>query len=235
MENNVDAVVELKDLKRIYQMGNRKVEALKGINIKISSGHLVIIKGPSGSGKTTILNMIGALDQPSTGEVILNKKSLKEYSEKELTKLRRENIGFIFQSHGLIQGFTAYENVELPLRISHVSWKNRRERAYECLDMVGLRKRAEHRIFELSGGEQQRVGIARALVNQPDIILADEPTGELDYITTQTIMELFHNLTKKQNVTICMVTHDPEVMKFADIVYEIIDGKIINKERYYEK
>ncbi|MFW5981374.1 MAG: ABC transporter ATP-binding protein [bacterium] len=234
MKKNAKAVVELHDLKRVYQMGNRTVEALKGINIRIDPGKLVIIKGPSGSGKTTILNMIGALDQPSSGDVLLNDKKLSNYSQKELTKLRREKIGFIFQTHGLIQSFTAYENVELPLRISHMSWKKRRERTYECLDIVGLRKRAEHRIFELSGGEQQRVGIARALVNKPDLLLADEPTGELDYITVQTIMELFHDLAKKENLTICMVTHDPAVMKYGDVVYEIIDGKIINEEMYHE-
>ncbi|MFW6264989.1 MAG: ABC transporter ATP-binding protein [Bacillota bacterium] len=128
MNNKQIPIVELKDLKRVYKMGDRTVEALKGINIKILPGNLVIIKGPSGSGKTTILNMIGALDQPSTGEVILNSRRLNHYSEKELTKLRREKIGFIFQSHGLIQSFTAFENVELPLMISHMSWKERKKK-----------------------------------------------------------------------------------------------------------
>lgn len=222
-------ILRLIEVSRVFKMGSRSVEALKGVSVNIPPGKLVIIKGPSGSGKTTMLNIMGGLDQPNSGQVFLKGKNLNGYSEKELTRIRRNEIGFIFQTYGLIQSFTAFENVELPLRISHYSWKKRRERAYECLRLVGLDKRADHRIFELSGGEQQRVGIARALVNQPDLVLADEPTGELDYTTSIEIMKLFKDLSKK-GVTICMVTHDPAVMEYGDFIYEIIDGRIINED-----
>ena len=222
-------LIQLKDVSRIYRSGSRSVEALKDINLKIPSGKLVIIKGPSGSGKTTILNIMGGLDQPSSGKVYFQEKELGQYPESELTRIRRKKIGFIFQTYGLIQSFTAFENVELPMRINHFSRKERRERAYECLKMVGLEKRADHRIFELSGGEQQRVAIARALANKPDLILADEPTGELDHNTSMKVMKLFKNLSQG-GVTICMVTHDPAVMEYGDLIYEIMDGRIINEE-----
>lgn len=222
-------LIKLEDVSRIYRSGNRHVEALKNVNLKIPAGKLVIIKGPSGSGKTTILNIMGGLDQPTSGKVYFQGREIGNYSERELTRIRRKKIGFVFQTYGLIQSFTTFENVELPLRINHYSWKKRRERAYECLRLVGLEKRADHRIFELSGGEQQRVGIARALVNKPEMILADEPTGELDFATSMKVMELFRKLAGK-GVTICMVTHDPAVMEYGDLIYEIIDGQIINEE-----
>lgn len=222
-------IIELKNVWRVFEMGNRRVEALKDINIKIPFGKLVIIKGPSGSGKTTVLNIMGGLDQPTSGQVFFQKKELRDYSDKDLTRLRREKIGFIFQTYGLMQSFTTYENVELPLRINHYNWKKRREKTNKCLELVGLSKRADHRIFELSGGEQQRVGVARALVNEPELVLADEPTGELDYLMSMEIMKLFKRLVQQQKVTICMVTHDPAVMEYGDIIYEIIDGQIINE------
>ncbi|MDI9478119.1 MAG: ABC transporter ATP-binding protein [Bacillota bacterium] len=228
-ETNLDFLIRLEDVGRIYRTGNRSVEALKDINLKIPAGKLVIIKGPSGSGKTTVLNIMGGLDQPTTGKVYFQGKEMSKYPERDLTIIRRKKIGFIFQTYGLIQSFTAYENVELPMRINHFSSKKRREKAYECLRLVGLEKRADHRIFELSGGEQQRVGIARALVNDPELILADEPTGELDFNTSMKVMKLFKQLSE-EGVTICMVTHDPAVMEFGDIIYEIIDGRIINEE-----
>lgn len=229
MVEKAQYIIQIENVRRVFKMGSRSVEALKGVSIKIPEGKVVIIKGPSGSGKTTLLNLMGGLDQPTSGQVIFHDKKLNNYSQKELTRLRREKIGFIFQTHGLIQSFTAFENVELPLRINHSSWKKRRERAKECLKLVGLDERADHRIFELSGGEQQRVGIARALVNKPDLILADEPTGELDYLTVKEIMKFFRNLVKENNVTMCMVTHDPDVMEYGDIIYEIIDGRILNE------
>lgn len=228
-ETNLDFLIRLEDVGRIYRTGNRSVEALKDINLKIPAGKLVIIKGPSGSGKTTVLNIMGGLDQPTTGKVYFQGKEMSKYPERDLTIIRRKKIGFIFQTYGLIQSFTAYENVELPMCINHFSSKKRREKAYECLRLVGLEKRADHRIFELSGGEQQRVGIARALVNDPELILADEPTGELDFNTSMKVMKLFKQLSE-EGVTICMVTHDPAVMEFGDIIYEIIDGRIINEE-----
>jgi len=222
-------IVELENVWRVFEQGNRRIEALREISIKIPVGKLVIIKGPSGSGKTTVLNVMGGLDQPSSGQVFFQEKEVKDYSDKELTNLRREKIGFIFQTYGLIQSFTAYENVELPLRISHCNWKERRERVNKCLALVGLSKRADHRIFELSGGEQQRVGVARAMVNEPELVLADEPTGELDYLLSMEIMKLFRRLVQEHKVTICMVTHDPAVMEYGDIIYEIIDGQIISE------
>lgn len=222
-------LIKLKKISRIYKMGSREVEALKDIDLNIPSGKMVIVKGPSGSGKTTILNIMGGLDQPTSGEVILGGKKLNSLSEKEITDLRRNKIGFIFQSFGLIQSFTAFENVELPLRIQHKSYKLRNRRVEECLEIVGLAERKDHRIFELSGGEQQRVGIARALAVNPSIILADEPTGEVDYLTGQKIMELFQEMIDQQGLTICVATHDPSAMEYGDIVYEIRDGKIQKK------
>lgn len=222
-------LIKLKKISRIYKMGSREVEALKDIDLNIPSGKMVIVKGPSGSGKTTILNIMGGLDQPTSGEVILGGQKLNSLSEKEITDLRRNKIGFIFQSFGLIQSFTAFENVELPLRIQHKSYKLRNRRVEECLEIVGLAERKDHRIFELSGGEQQRVGIARALAVNPSIILADEPTGEVDYLTGQKIMELFQEMIDQQGLTICVATHDPAAMEYGDIVYEIRDGKIRKK------
>ena len=210
-------------------MGSRKVRALNKVNLKIPAGKLIIIKGPSGSGKTTILNIMGGLDQPTAGEVIMEGKNLNNYSGKELTILRRQRVGFIFQSFGLIQSFTAFENVELPLRIQHLSWKKRKQITYNKLEIVGLKNRADHRIFELSGGEQQRVGIARALAIKPSLILADEPTGEVDYITGKQILELFQAMVKKEKVTICVATHDPAAMEFGDLFFEIRDGDIVNQ------
>ncbi len=222
-------LIKLKKISRIYKMGSREVEALKDIDLNIPSGKMVIVKGPSGSGKTTILNIMGGLDQPTSGEVILGGQKLNSLSEKEITDLRRNKIGFIFQSFGLIQSFTAFENVELPLRIQHKSYKLRNRRVEECLEIVGLAERKDHRIFELSGGEQQRGGIARALAVNPSIILADEPTGEVDYLTGQKIMELFQEMIDQQGLTICVATHDPSAMEYGDIVYEIRDGKIRKK------
>ncbi|MFW5985342.1 MAG: ABC transporter ATP-binding protein [Halanaerobiaceae bacterium] len=210
-------------------MGSRVVKALDQVSLEINQGELIIIKGPSGSGKTTMLNIMGGLDSPTSGIVYFNGQKLNSFSDKKLTKIRRENISFIFQSFGLIQSLTAFENVEVPLRIRHESWKKRRDKAYEFLDIVGLKERADHRIFELSGGEQQRVGIARALVTNPSVILADEPTGEVDYLTGRKIMELFQDMVAENNVTICVATHDPGAMDFGDRSFEIKDGQIINK------
>ena len=210
-------------------MGDRSVTALDNVNLNIDSGELVIIKGPSGSGKTTVLNIMGGLDHPTSGQVFFEGKKLNSYSDKQLTKIRREKISFIFQSFGLIQSFTAFENVELPLRIKHESWKKRQNKVQHFLDIVGLKDRAEHRIFELSGGEQQRVGIARALAVEPSVILADEPTGEVDYLTGRKIMELFEDMVQDKEVTICVATHDPEAMDFGNRFFEIKDGQIIKE------
>lgn len=230
MQEKSEPILELKDVSRIYDHGTSSVTALQAINLKIPKAKLIIIKGPSGSGKTTILNIVGGLDQPSSGQIFFNGRDLNTFSDKELTLWRRKQVGFIFQNFALIQTFTAFENVELPLRITRVSWKKRQERVNECLKVVGLNKRAKHRVFELSGGEQQRVGIARALANYPAIILADEPTAEVDYQTGLRILNFFKKLVDEQGITICMVTHDPAAMDFGDLVYELVDGEIVEKE-----
>ena len=221
-------ILAMKNVTRVFHSGTRTVKALKGINLKLPAGKLIIIKGPSGSGKTTILNLMGGLDQPTSGKVMLEGRDLANYSEKELTQLRRHRLGIIFQSFGLIESFTAFENVELPLRINHVPWNQRVQKVKRSLSIVGLGDRGQHRIFELSGGEQQRVGIARALVNEPSLVLADEPTGEVDYATGMEIMELFQQLVEKKGVTVCVATHDPDAMEFGDLVLEIIDGELKN-------
>lgn len=224
-----EPVVVLQDVERIYKMGSVRVHALRGINIAVRQGQLVIIKGRSGSGKTTTLNMMGGLDRPTRGKVYFKGVDLGSFTEKALTRWRRAEVGFVFQSFGLLPYLTAYENVELPLKIVKTPRSQRRARVAECLELVGLSGRARHRIMELSGGEQQRVGIARALVNRPSLLLADEPTGELDFATGMKIMELFRRLVDEQGVTICLVTHDPAVEEFGDVVYEMADGMIVDR------
>lgn len=220
-------IVEIKDVVRTYLVDNQPVHALRGITLNIPKGKLVILKGPSGSGKTTILNIIGGLDQPTSGTVLFQGRDLTKFSERELTTWRRKQIGFVFQTSPLIQILSAFENVELALRINRVPWAEREKRTNRALEIVGLRKRASHRTFELSGGEQQRVGIARAIVTEPELILADEPTGELDFATGMQVMQLFKELVRERGITICVATHDPATMQFGDIVYELHDGEII--------
>ncbi|MDI7277059.1 MAG: ABC transporter ATP-binding protein, partial [Anaerolineae bacterium] len=171
------ALVETVDLRRVYQVGSEQVHALRGVNVRIPRGRFVAFKGRSGSGKTTLLNLIGGLDQPTSGKVYLFGNEISSLSEAERTRLRRDKLGFVFQSFALIPTFSAYENVELPLRIARVGARERREQAMRCLTVVGLRRWADHRPFEMSGGQQQRLSIARALVRRPEIIIADEPTG----------------------------------------------------------
>lgn len=228
-EQNATPLVHLEDVHRIYRVGRREVHAVRGVTLTVYPGQLVIVKGPSGSGKTTLLNMMGGLDRPTRGQVFFRGRNLKEISDSQLTKWRRSEIGFVFQSFALIQSFSAFENVELPMRIAGKPAKERYQRTRECLQMVGLLERAGHRTFELSGGEQQRVNIARAMVNRPRLLLADEPTGELDTDTGLRIMELFRRMIEQENVAVCMVTHDPAVMDFADVTYEMKDGVLVGQ------
>lgn len=195
--------------------------------MEIRRGEFVAVMGPSGSGKTTLLNLIGALDKPTGGKVLIDGQDITLMSEAELTKLRRYKIGFIFQFYNLISVLTSYENVELPMLIAGVRKKEREERATQLLEMVGLLERSEHRPDELSGGEQQRVTIARALANYPSIVLADEPTGDLDTHTGTEVMRFLHELTKKEGVTAIVVTHDPVVTQMADRILRIRDGRIV--------
>lgn len=222
----VPPAVLLEKVTRVYGSGSQAVHALRGIDLEVPRSSLAIIKGRSGSGKTTMLNLIGGLDQPTSGRVLVNGEDISRFSERKLTLWRRTVVGFVFQSFGLLPSLTALENVELPMRIVGLKASQRRKRAMECLHLVGLTKRAHHRILELSGGEQQRVSIARALVNRPQLILADEPTGELDHNTAMKVMLLFRQLVEEQGVTICLVTHDPAVEEFGDYVYSIEDGRI---------
>jgi putative ABC transport system ATP-binding protein len=210
--------------------GGTKVQALKSVDFEIEKGQMVALKGRSGSGKTTLLNLIGGLDRPTTGRVFFYDRELSSMPDSPLTKLRRHHIGFVFQSFALMPILSAWENVELPMRIAGVPAKERSRRTAELLEMVGLTKRAKHRAFELSGGEQQRTAIARALTNRPQLILADEPTGELDSHTGLAIMRLFRHVIETEDVTVCLATHDPIIMEIADITYQIVDGELSRAE-----
>ena len=227
IEDTIQPVVSLQDVHRVYRTGNTEVHALAGVSMTVDPGQLVVLKGRSGSGKTTALNMMGGLDKPTRGRVLFKGIDISTFNEQTLTRWRRQEVGFVFQSFGLLPYLTAYENVELPLKIARQSRQERRERTEACLELVGLGERAEHRIMELSGGEQQRVGIARALTVQPSLILADEPTGELDFNTSMRVMELFRSLVEEHGVTICLVSHDPAVEEFGDKIYELADGRVV--------
>lgn len=219
-------LARLVDVERVFRLGDQRVHALRGINLEIQEGTFVILRGRSGSGKTTLLNILGGLDRPTQGQVFFRDRDLGTLSERVLTKWRRREVGFVFQSFALLPSLTAYENVELPLRIVSTPRKKRRARVKECLEMVGLWTRAKHRVFELSGGEQQRVCIARALSTRPRMLLADEPTGELDTLTGHKVLGLFRDIVHHEGITVCMVTHDPGAAPFADIVHSLVDGMI---------
>ena len=219
--------VETEELWRVYKTGAQEVQALRGISLKIEPGRFVAVKGRSGSGKTTLLNCIGGLDHPTSGYVRVFGHDISELSEKELTRWRREQVGFIFQSFGLLPTLSAYENVELMLRIAGVRGRERRERALHCLDLVGLGKWVRHRPFEMSGDQQQRVGIARALANNPQLILADEPTGELDSTTARDILSLFQRVVEEEHVTLLIVSHDALVDEYVEQILQLKDGQIV--------
>jgi putative ABC transport system ATP-binding protein len=219
-------VVRAEGVSRTFNVHGGKVHALRGVDLVIEPGQMVALKGRSGSGKTTLLNLIGGLDRPTAGQVYFYGREIGRMPDGALTRLRRGSIGFVFQSFALMPILSAYENVELPMRIAGATAKQRAERVAELLEMVGLTKRAKHRAFELSGGEQQRVAIARSLVNRPALILADEPTGELDSHTGLAIMRLFRRVIEMEDVTVCLTTHDPIIMEIADVTHEIVDGQL---------
>ena len=219
--------IQTENLWRKYKAGTeQEVAALRGINLEIKTGSLIALKGRSGSGKTTLLNILGGLDRPSEGAVKIFDQDIAKFNDKAITLWRREKLGFIFQSFGLTPTFSAYENVELMLRIAGKKGKERRERTDYCLDLVGLKKRKDHRPDELSGGQQQRVAIARALANRPKLILADEPTGELDSTTAREILSLFQQIVKEENLTLLMATHDALVDDYVDDILQLKDGQI---------
>jgi putative ABC transport system ATP-binding protein len=224
------ALIETVDLWKTYIMGSEEIHALRGVSIKIERGEYVAIMGPSGSGKSTLMNLIGCLDTPSKGSYLLNGQQVSQMNDNELARIRNEEIGFVFQTFNLLPRATALRNVELPLVYAGVTAKDREKRAKEALDKVELTSRMTHRPNELSGGQRQRVAIARALVNNPSILLADEPTGNLDSKTGQEIMALFERLHKAGN-TIILVTHEADVAAFAYRTIQIRDGKVENDFR----
>lgn len=217
-------IINLDNVKKTYEMGDTTVEALKSSNVEISEGEFVAVMGPSGSGKSTLMNMIGALDTPTSGEVHVGDEAISQLGEDELALLRSKKIGFIFQQFNLIPSMNATENVALPMLFRGVSKKERTRRAEEILTSVGLGDRLSHMPSELSGGQRQRVSIARSLANDPEIILADEPTGNLDMETGENIMELLTELND-EGKTIIMVTHDENDAEYADRIIKIVDGK----------
>lgn len=221
--------VKVVEVEKTYQLGENKVHALKGINMQLNKGDFVAFIGPSGSGKTTLLNMIGVLDRPSKGKIFVDDVDLTLLKERELTKIRRGTIGFIFQFYNLIPVLSAFENVELPMLIAGIPTKEREKRAKELLTRVGLSERMYHRPDELSGGEQQRVAIVRALANKPSIVLADEPTGDLDSKTGKEIVQVLRDLSSHEGATVVIVTHDPTVAAMASKVFEMRDGTIVKE------
>lgn len=220
-----ETIIRVNEVTRIYPVGESQVMALRDAALEVPKGVLAALKGRSGSGKTTLLNIIGGLDRPTLGEVYLFGQPLSQMSKNDLTELRRHRIGFVFQSFAIMPMFSAVENVELMLRIAGYT-QNRRKLAMRALEIVGLGPWAHHRPWELSGGQQQRVAIARALSTHPDLIIADEPTGELDSGTGRQILALFRYIVVKEGITIIMATHDPMVEEYAHIVYELSDGQV---------
>ena len=220
-------IIETIAVGRKYELGSEEVVAVKDVSLEVHTGQFMAIVGRSGSGKTTLLNLIAGLDQATSGQVLFEGKDLAEMNEKELTQIRRNKIGFVFQSFGLLPLLSAYENVELPLRISGVKAGEREERAKAGLEMVGLTRRANHRPYELSGGEQQRVAIARAVVSRPPLIIADEPTGELDSNNARSIFALFREMVEEQGISVVAATHDSTLLAMADSVKEMKDGSMV--------
>ena len=222
-------LIQLRDLAKIYQMGDMEVRALDGVSLTIRRGEYVAIMGPSGSGKSTMMNMIGCLDTPTSGEYELNGKMVSAMSDDELAQIRNEEIGFVFQTFNLLARTTSLQNVELPLIYAGLPPQERHAKALKALDSVGLAARADHMPNQLSGGQRQRVAIARALVNEPSILLADEPTGALDTRTSVEIMALFEELYQGGN-TIILVTHEEDIARHAHRIVKLLDGKIKHDE-----
>lgn len=223
-------IIEAINVKKIYRMGDVEVPALNGVSLKVRDGEFMSIMGASGSGKTTLLNLMGALDRPTEGKVLIKGIDISKLSDDELAELRNREIGFVFQFFNLIPRMTALKNVELPMLFAGVPPEKRRKRAEELLEKVGLGKRFDHRPTELSGGEQQRIAIARALVNNPSVVLCDEITGNLDTKTGNEILKLLRKLNEEQGTSFVLVTHDPAVAKATDRIVYMRDGKIVGEE-----
>ncbi len=229
-EEKGKAVIQVKDLYKIYRVGDSKVRALNGVDFSIYKGEFCAIVGTSGSGKSTLLNMLAGLEKPTKGEIIIAGEHMETKNENQLVKFRREHIGFIFQSFNLLGTMNALENVALPLTFQGMDKETRLARADKVLNLVNLKKHKKHKPNQMSGGQQQRVGVARALVVNPEIIFADEPTGNLDSNTSEEVMNLMKRVVREQNQTLVMVTHDNHLASFADRIFHIKDGKIIKIE-----
>jgi putative ABC transport system ATP-binding protein len=221
----MDWVIEAHDLTKTYKMGEIEVHALNGVSFTIARGEMVAIMGPSGSGKSTMMNTLGCLDRPTSGQYILDGEAVATMTDDQLASVRNRKVGFVFQSFNLLSRLTAVGNVELPLRYAGMT-EGRRERAKTALEMVGLGDRMTHRPYELSGGQQQRVAVARAIVNDPAIIMADEPTGNLDSKVGKEIMQLLLNLNKEEGTTLIIVTHDPKIAEQTQRVIRLRDGEL---------
>jgi putative ABC transport system ATP-binding protein len=228
---NLDNLVATENLTRIYSTGTVEVVALKDVSLSLAEGTFLGVAGPSGSGKSTLMNLLGGLDRPSSGTITVQGKSISTLNKEELALYRRYQVGMIFQSFNLISSYTALENVAFPLLFAGVTKKDRNRRAQEMLAKVGLDSRKDHRPAELSGGEQQRVAIARSLINDPKILLADEPTGNLDTKTSRQIVQTLSDLNKNQGLTVIMISHEePLLSEFADEVIHLCDGKLVEEE-----
>ncbi len=223
-------IIEIKNLYKLYRLGDTFVRALDGVSLEVYEGEFCAIVGTSGSGKSTMLNMLAGLEKPTKGEIIIDEQHIESMSEDQLVQLRREKVGFIFQSFQLIGSMNAIENVALPLSFRGIPRAKRLQMADKMLDLVKLHKQKEHFPNQMSGGQQQRVGVARALVVNPKIIFADEPTGNLDSHTSEEVMQLMQNIVRNQKKTLIMVTHDNHLAEYADRVFHIIDGKIVKIE-----
>ncbi len=230
-----EALIRVENVSRSFEVGGQTIHALQDVTFEVNQGEFLAVIGRSGSGKTTLLNIMSGLDRPSSGHVHIGGQDVAAMSDAELTELRRHKLGFVFQSFGLLPLLSAYENVEIALRIAGASIRERGRRANELLETVGLTRRAHHRPYELSGGEQQRVAIARALANRPSLILADEPTGELDSTTANQIFDLLQEVIAREGVTIITTTHDRLVMEKAQRVIELADGVLQTGPTYFER